>query len=266
MTRHRAVPLLLAAVTAVVVGCSTSTELSSVPYGFLTVVARKATSGHTASPVGTFYDASGLGVPTAIAPWDSCRLQSFSPSTALSIGDIYPSISAGSAIQLKLGSRTDSLFPVPVGREMQYRLRSGSALPYTPGDSIGVVIPGSGDGYPAVTFRAKTAEALAVTEFTAPASGSRLDLRWNAGHDLNNTVTFSFRYGALGADTLNSQVYCQFKDDGADSIPSKYITSWTGARAKTWAAARVRTYVAPVSKGGYFDFISTFDLPTPVAP
>ncbi|MDQ8154437.1 MAG: hypothetical protein P3B98_07210 [Gemmatimonadota bacterium] len=266
MTRQRAVPLLLAAAAALIVGCNVSTELSTVPYGFVTVVAQKAVTGHSTSPVGTFYDAGGLGVPTAIAPWDSCRLQSYTSTAPLTIGQFYPSISAGAAIQVKLASRTDSLFPVAVGPETQYRLRSPAAVPYTPGDSVGLVIPGAGSGYPAVTVRAKTAEVLAVTEFAAPASGSRLDLRWNAGHDLNNTVTFSFRYGALSADTLNSQVYCQFKDDGADSIPSKYIAAWAAARTKSWAASRVRTYVAPVARGGYFDFISTFDLPTPIAP
>ncbi len=264
MNRRRIVPIALAALATATVACVDTSGPTAVPYGFLTLVAQRLGSGYTGSPVGSFYSASGLGVPTAVSPWDSCRQQTFS-RTAVGLGDIYPSLRAGSAIQIKLSGRTDSLFPTPVGRETQYRLR-GAALPYLPGDSASVVIPGQSGGFPAFTFKAKTAETLIVQDFGTPTAGPRLDVRWNAGHDLNSTVSFSFRYGALNADTLNTQIYCQFKDDGADSIPAKYMGVWAQARAKSWTASRVRTYVAPVAQGGYFDFISTFDVPTPQSP
>ncbi len=264
MIRRHTVPLALAALATVTVACLDSTNPASVPFGFVTFVAQQAGSGFTASPIGTFFSASGLGVPTAISPWDSCRLQTYSRA-AVGLGEVYPSISAGAAIQLKVAGRTDSLFPGTVGREVQYRLRAAS-MPYVPGDTVSVVIPGHADGFPAITFKAKSAEALTVTDFGTPSGTSRLDLRWNAGQDLNSTVSFAFRYGALNADTLNTQVYCQFRDDGADSIPTKYMSIWAQARVKTWVASRVRTYVAPVARGGYFDFISTFDVPTPSSP
>jgi hypothetical protein len=184
------------------------------------------------------------------------------------LGSVYPSISAGTLIQLKLPSRTDSLFPVAVGPEMQYLSRNGSGVPYTPGDSVAVVIPGStGDqGYPAISFKAKTAEAFDVQDFGTPVVGAGIALRWNAGQDLNSTMVFSFRYSTPGSSALSTQVSCQFRDDGADSIPTRYVSGWVVAVQKSWIASRVRTYVAPVSKGGYFDFISTYDLPTPPSP
>lgn len=264
MTRRHTVPLALAALAAVTVACVDATNPVAVPYGFVTFVAQQSGSGFTASPIGTFFSASGLGVPSAIAPWDSCRLQTYSRAT-VGLGEVYPNISAGTAIQLKVSGRTDSIFPASIGGEIQYQLRTAS-IPYLPGDTVSVVIPGHADGFPAITFKAKSAEALAVTDFGTPSGTSRLDLRWNAGQDLNSTVAFSFRYGALNADTLNTQVYCQFRDDGADSIPSKYMGAWAQARMKTWVATRVRTYVAPVARNGYFDFISTFDVPTPPSP
>lgn len=264
MIRRRTVPLALAVLATAAVACTDSTSPSSVPYGFVTFVAQRSGSGFTASPIGTFFRASGLGVPTAVSPWDSCRLETYSRAS-VRLGDVYPSISAGSAIQLTVAGRTDSIFPGAVGREVRYQLRAAS-MPYVPGDTISAVIPGQADGYPAISFKAKSAEVLTVTDFGTPAAGSRLDLRWNAGQDLNSTVTFAFRYGALNADTLNAQVYCQFKDDGADSVPAKYLGGWAQARVKSWLASRVRTYVAPVARGGYFDFISTFDVPTPPSP
>ncbi|MBA4071583.1 MAG: hypothetical protein C0497_07070 [Gemmatimonas sp.] len=264
MIRRRTVPLALAALASVGVACMESTSPSSVPYGFVTMVAQRSLTGYTASPVGTFFGASGLGVPTAVSPWDSCRLQTYSRAT-VGLGEIYPSIGAGPAIQLMVSGRTDSIFPGAVGREVQYRLRTAS-VPYVPGDSVRVVIPGDADGYPAITFKAKTAEVLTVTDFETPTSGTRLDVRWSPGHDLNNTVAFAFRYGALNADTLNTQVSCQFRDDGADSVPAKYIGAWAQARIRTWVVSRVRTYVSPVARNGYFDFISTFDVPTPLSP
>jgi hypothetical protein len=264
MIRRPSAALVIAALATVTVACVDATNPSSVPYGFVTFVAQRSGDGFTASPVGTFFGASGLGVPTAVSPWDSCRQQTYSRST-VGLGEVYPNISAGAAIQIKVSGRTDSIFPGAVGREVQYQLRAGS-IPYVPGDSVSVVIPGNADGYPAITFKAKSAEELTVTDFGTPTVGPRLDLRWNAGQDLNSTVAFSFRYGALDADTLNTQVYCQFRDDGADSIPAKYMGAWAQARTRAWVATRVRTYVAPVARNGYFDFISTFDVPTPPSP
>ncbi len=265
MTRRRILPLALVAAAIVAVACTdASTSVSAVPFGFVTLAAQQKGAGYVTSPVGTFYNASGLGVPTASASWDSCRQETYSRAT-VGLGDIFPSLGAGSAIQVVLPGRTDSLFPAAVGNDVQYRLQ-GAGVPYVPGDSVSVVIPGRDGGYPAVSFKAKTAEALTIADFGTPTVGPRLDLRWNVGQDLNGTVAFAFRYGALSADTLNEQITCQFKDDGADSIPARYIAAWAGARTRTWSAARVRTYVAPVARGGYFDFISTFDIPTPVAP
>lgn len=268
MTPRRHVPLALAAAAAVLVACNnSSTQLQSQPYGFLTFVAQKSGAAYTASAVGSFYDASGLSIPTANAPWDSCRLQSYSASPGTSLGTIFPSLNAGSSIQLKVGTRTDSLFPIIVNTETQYRSRITSGIPYTPGDSVAAVIPGAtGDGgYPAMSFKAKSAEAFTVQSFGTPAVGSRIDLRWTPGQDLNNTMVFSFRYAGVGSDTLSQQVLCQFRDDGADSVPAKYVSSWVSSPKQTWYASRVRTWVAAAGSG-YFDFISTFDLPTPVAP
>ncbi|MBI2409229.1 MAG: hypothetical protein HYV19_13110 [Gemmatimonadetes bacterium] len=261
MNSRRLVPLALAAVVGVSVACLESTRAKSVPFGFLTLGAQQAGAGYATAPVGSFFNAGGLGVPSTAAPWDSCRQENYSRST-VGLGDVYPSINAGSAIEVRLTGRTDSLFPIAVGNAVQYLLK-GAALPYVPGDTVSVVIPGTSDGYPAVSFKAKTAEVLTLTPFVAPAAGSGLDLRWNAGQDLNGAIAVSFRYGALSADTLNAQIYCQLKDDGAGSIPARYMDAWTQATVKSWTISRVRTYVAPVARGGYFDFISTFDLPTP---
>lgn len=261
MNRQRIAVLAFAFVGVVLVACADVASPDALPIGFVTITAQPAGAGFTASPVGTFYRASGLGIPTAAAPWDSCRQQAYAVNT-LGLGEVYPWIGAGSSIQVRLGGRTDSLFPLAVGRDQQYRLR-GASIPYSPGDSVSVTIPGQSGGFPAVAFKSKTAEPLSVASFTEPPSGTRLDLRWNTGHDLNNTVAVSFRYGALGADTLNWQVICQFKDDGADSIPGRYMAAWSQGRVKTWAASRVRTYVLPVAGGGYFDFISTFDVASP---
>ena len=264
MIRRHTVPLAMAALAMVTVACMDSTSPSSVPYGFVSFVAQQSGSGFTASPIGTFFGASGLGVPTAVSPWDSCRQQSYTRST-VGLGEVYPNLSAGAAIQLTVSGRTDSIFPAAVGAETQYRLR-GASIPYVPGDTVSVVIPGTSDGYPAITFKAKSAEVLTVTDFGTPTGTVRLDLHWNAGQDLNSTVAFSFRYGALNADTVNTQIYCQYRDDGTDSIPARYMAIWAQARTKTWVATRVRTYVAPVARNGYFDFISTFDIPTPPSP
>ncbi len=262
MTRRRAIPLAVAAAATVLVACLGGTELKAVPYGFITLTARQAGTTYRAVPVGSFFSAAGLGVPAETSPWDSCRLQTYTSANSVSVGDVYPFLDAGPSIEMKLPGRTDSLFPGIVSNQMEYATRSNLSVPYTPGDSVSFVVPGTSSGFPAISFKAKTAEALLVTDFGTPAAGTRIDLRWNAGQDLNATMAIALRYGALNTDTLNSQVYCQFRDDGTDSIPAKYVSAWAAAKLHSWVATRVRTYLAPVSRGGYFDFISTFDVPT----
>lgn len=259
---------MLAVLASATASCAGTTELQSVPYGFLTFVAQKSAAGHTASPTGTFYNASGLGVPSSTFPGDTCGVKTYTAAAPVGLGTVFPSMNAGSSIQLKLPARTDSLFPVVIGSETQYKLRTGTSIPYAPGDSVGVVIPGAGgdQGYPAISFRARTAEAFVVQDFGTPAVGSRIDVRWNAAPDNNSVMVFSFRYSTPGASALNTQIYCQFRDDGADSIPTRYVGSWVSSPQKEWVASRVRTFVAPVSRGGYFDFISTYDIPTPPSP
>ena len=104
-------------------------------------------------------------------------------------------------------------------------------------------------GTPGIVFKGKTAEAFVVQDFGTPVVGSNIQLQWTPGHDLNSTMVFSFRYTTPGNTTLNSQVYCQFRDNGTDSIPTRYNVG-VGAQ-HTWVASRIRTFVAPVSKGGY---------------
>lgn len=268
MNHRRTVPLLLVGLAIVAVACSSNsvtTDVKSVPYGFLTFTARKAGAGHVAVPTGTFYLATGLGVPTSTSPWDSCRVQPYAPATGVGLGTVFPSMNAGSSIQLKLPARTDSLFPTAVAGETQYLPRNSAAIAYTPGDSVSAVIPGaSGDkGYPAISFKGKTAEAFSVQDFGTLTPGTRIDLKWTAGQDLNSTMVFSLRYTTPGATSPNSEIYCQFRDDGVDSIPGRYVGAYSVAAQKSWVASRVRTYVAAVSRNGYFDFISTYDIPTP---
>ena len=266
MTRRRIVPLTLATLATIAVACTSAVEPSYFPYGFVTVSALKSATGYAASPVGTFYNVNGLSSPTGVSPWDSCRVQAYSPSTAVGLGDVFSALDAGAAVVVTLHGRTDSLYPVVVGRETLYKLRTLASVPYTPGDSLSVVIPGTSAGYPGISFKAKTAEAVTVTDFATPPPSTKLDLRWTPSQDQNSTMTFTFRYGALGADTLNTQLICQYRDDGIDSVPARLISPWATANRKDWVAARLRTYVSQVAKSGYFEFISSFDVPMPLAP
>jgi len=264
MTIRRIVQLSVVLLAAAAGACLSSTAPKSSPYGYLTVVAQKAGTGYVASTIGSFFDASGLGAPSVITPWDSCRAQNYAPASNVGFGEVFPSVSAGAFIQVRLGARTDSIFPVVVGTETQYRART-NGIPYTPGDSVSIVVPGTASDYPAVSLRAKTAEAVVMQDFGVPAAGSNIDLQWTAAQDQNATLVVALRF-AIASDALNAQVYCQFKDDGTGTVPARYASEWAAATNRTWVVTRVRSTVMSVPKGGYFNFISTFDLPTPAAP
>ncbi len=264
MTSRRTAQLALTLVVMASAACISSTAPAPVNYGYLTVVAQQSGAGYVASTVGSFFSATGISAGTTFTPWDSCQAQNYSPTSSVGLGELYPSVSAGSFIQVKLGARTDSIFPVIAGNAMEYHLRAGG-IPYTPGDTIAIVVPGTAADFPAVTLKAKTAEAFVMENFATPVAGANIDLRWNAAQDQNAVMVVTFRF-AFASDAQNAQIYCQFKDDGTGTIPAKYATDWATSTNRSWMASRIRSSVTSVARGGTFNIISAFDLPTPAAP
>jgi hypothetical protein len=256
----------MAVLTAVIASCDTSLSFrpNELVWGFVTVAAQRTTAGETrTSPTGVFFRGEVSSVPNAAVRPDSCfPSQTYIPPTNSFSGVTY--LDAGASLSVSLGSRTDEIPRVSASGVTNYNLATGTTLPYRPGDSIVVRIPGATGGYPNVELRAKTAEAFVLQPLVPPASGY-LQLRWTAATDTNSALILQLLYApAGGSGAISREIRCAFRDDGIDSIPLLQYQDWaaSGNLKREVVANRLRTLLRNVS-GGAIQFISTYQVPTP---
>jgi hypothetical protein len=152
-------------------------------------------------------------------------------------------ISAGESVTLDLHGTQYSLVPTQIGSRHPYTLPE-PGIPYSPGDSATVHVPGSPDGFPEMTIRGRTAEPLTLGPVDTMGSGPTFMVTWSPSGDDSSRVVVSLQFHDdqnPGSD-LNTQVFCTFLDDGAGTVPVLTAGGWTRASgARRVQAARWRS-------------------------
>jgi hypothetical protein len=262
----RPLAFAFAALALSLTSCLKGTDNSAgTPIGIMSMNARIKGTGYTTYPVLNFYSARTAIFTAAQSRTDSCSKTSYAPnSTDPNIG--VTQIGAGVALAINLSGRSDTLRKVSTINPT-YTLNSTAGLTFTPGDSITLIIPGDLAGYPRSTFVARTAEPYTFGAVTAPAAGNALPLTWSAANDFNSAMLVMLRYSSTNNGTLDTQIFCDFADDGTATVPAALASLWAASTTRTFFTQRLRTIVAqPSGAAVYFNLISTFDLPTPVSP
>ena len=261
--------LNIAGAAAVTAACNldSSLDVDTVRnYGFVTIAAGTRASGeYRTQPTAEFFRGTLTSVPNSAIRSDTCAASATfqdPPPPLTGVSDL----TAGAAISLAFGSRTESLVPGAFQGRTRYALAAGASAAHTPGDSVTVTIPGG--AFPATTMRAKTAEPFTISAITPPAAGQNIQLQWTPAVDANSGMIISLRYAAAGSgSTLNREIRCFFDDDGADSVPTRYAQLWGSptVTVREAVATRIRTRLIPVV-GGLAEVISLFTVPTPTVP
>ncbi|MGQ0648718.1 MAG: hypothetical protein ACT4P7_14250 [Gemmatimonadaceae bacterium] len=271
MTLSRQTPrplgvLGVAAMTVLVASCDTTVSFrpNELLWGFVTVSAQQNASGEVrTAPTGVFFRGEVSSLPSASIKPDSCFPEAaYVPPVNSFAGVTY--LDAGANLSLSIGSRTDDIPRVSASGVTNYNLASGTTLPYRPGDSVVVRIPGANGGYPNVELRAKSAEVLTLQPVTPPASGY-MQLRWNPATDDNSAIVLQLLFApAGGSGAITREIRCAFRDDGVDSISVAQYQSWAnpGNAKREVVANRLRTVLRNIN-GGAIQFISTYQVPTP---
>ena len=256
----------LAATTSLVVSCDTSLSFrpNELLWGFVTVSAQQNEAGEArTAPTGVFFRGEVSSLPNASVRPDSCfPTQTYVPPANSFAGVTY--LDAGASISMSIGSRTDEIPRVSASGVTNYNLAAGTTLPYRPGDSIVVRIPGANGGYPNVELRARTAETLNLQPLVPPTTGY-MQLRWNAATDTNSSLVLQLLFApAGGSGAISREIRCAFRDDGVDSISLAQYQEWSASAnlKREVVANRLRTVLRNVN-GGAIQFISTYQVPTP---
>ena len=255
---------VLVALAAVTVGCNDSTPPEpTLAYGFLVLNAMDDDAGYRTRPTAIFYRTGGLLIPTSHIDRDSCVVQTL--QTGGGPGSVTP-LDAGTALALELGDASYSLEKFLEDGLLYYADPDG-AVPYTPGDSLVLTIPGATPGYPAATIRAMTAESFTIAPVGVPAAGAPIELSWTPAIRAGSKMTISLRYATPGSGTLNQQIVCHLIDDGAHAVPAELASGWRNAQGgnRETVATRLRTSEME-PPGAALQVASSFTVPTPLVP
>jgi len=257
-----ALPLLAA---AFVVACedSLSVDIPDDTWGFVELPTSSAgASAYQTLAEAYFFRGRLGGVPNSDLVFDSCNTVAYSVGGELG-GVTY--IDAGAEVALTLGATAASL-ERRVSQTRTFYEPSAGAIPFTPGDSVSVTVPGAVGGFPQASVSAKTAEPFTINEITIPGGTQPIQLQWTPASDGNSAMIVALRFAGTGSATQNRQVLCPFVDDGVDSIPFRFYEEWATSSAQSVVATRLRTRYTVAPGNAILGVVSTFQVPTPNTP
>ncbi|MFI5231558.1 MAG: hypothetical protein ACHQSE_03490 [Gemmatimonadales bacterium] len=266
---RRSSPLFVLAFVALVAACNNfdSPQSKGTPVGVVLMNARTLASGYTTYPKVNFYAVGSATFTFSNTNSDTCIVAPYD-STATATG-LPTRIGAGALMRITVEGDTDSLYKATT-TDLTYTPTTLRGFAFVPGDSVSFQIAGDGAGFPPLTGQAPTAEPFTIAAPTPPPAGQAMSISWDAASDLNAAMYISLLYDARGDGTLNTQVFCDFRDDGQGSVQAYLIPALTSSSVPfVMRAQRVRSALLLTSGTGtlgYLNVISTFEVPTPVSP
>lgn len=256
------IPALIA-VVVIVTACVDQLPVPTGRYGTITAQTfGRLGGGYAMRPVAAFYGSTDLSY--APFPTDTCLIAAYADSAAVNGG--LQLLNAGDFIQTSVSGRVDSLVPPSSLPLRVYQFPDEFGIPFTPGDTLSVVIPGA--TFPASAVSVRTAEPFAHGAIGIPAVDASLPLSWDAAVASGTYMTFSLRYfNGSGVVRLNEQIFCSFIDDGDATIPAAYLNGWRDAQddLRATRVTRVRSREVSIDARTNLVLISSFSQPVPSA-
>lgn len=255
--RNRVLPVLLLPI--ILGACNDILDVNDGKTGFVALPTfSNGTGGYVLSPIGAFYNRSDLAfIPPQL---EACEDTPYTTTGSLPLGS---SLDAGDALTLSHPGGVESLDRGVEFGLILYRSELDAGIPFTPGDTFTVTVPG-GPGFPAATARVRTADPFLVRPVVVPEQGEPVILDWDASPAPGSIMLVALRYAdATSTGAPNRQVFCAFNDDGTGSIPFFVASNWanasSGSRQTVFSRARVQE--VQVSGKVRFTVTSTFDQP-----
>jgi hypothetical protein len=234
------VALLLSTMAA----CKTLSDIpSSIPLGVVTIAMNDAPSGvHSTSPAAYFVDAVNVNIPNSGTSADTCAQLAF-PGTSTTAP--LSQIDAGTPVILSTSTDTVQLTPLPADANgyIFYRLPAHDSVAIRPGSTARVTIPGAANGFNPFNLTFPNADSLALQPINATAdSTGDLTLNWNPQNGQRASVVVQLLY-ASGSGLADTQIFCQFTDNGSHAVEARLANLWRAGGAKHVHAYRFLTTI-----------------------
>ncbi len=230
---HRSRAVLLLGVALLSGGCR-GLDIPQLQFAVINVPVVETESGHATSPVAFFFKGSGVQLPSTNVRQEGCvTLSLTNPGTARNLSYI----SAGPSVTATLSGNSASLTPRTDGQRTTYELEPGEDIPFIPGATITVAIPGASGGFPTLTVSARTSEFFQADTIVLASAGD-LIVTWTPATLTGTAMFYAFRYGWEGSATPNRELACVFADDGTARVTEFDLTEFRQSTVRTVIAQR----------------------------
>lgn len=271
---RRSSPLIVLALVAVVASCDSLSGLNGsagTPISVVLMNARTKGTGYTTYPRVNFYRVGQATFSFSTVNSDTCVVGPYDSTATGSTNATQ--LGAGAFMIVGVSGDTDSLYKASTG-DQTYHSNHVAGIPFNPGDSIYFNIAGDAAGFPQFQGTARTAEPFVIARPVIPPNGLSMAVSWTPATDNNAAMYLALLYNSPANNTLygtglNTQIFCDFQDDGQGTVQSYLLSSLSSSNIPfVMKAQRVRTALLVNSVGvtAYMNVISTFDVPTPVSP
>lgn len=218
-------------------------------YGVIGLNAVVTSTDTLLSPEALFYRSGLLGLPTSSIQQDGCAIAAYPPQGGA--GALPRFLDAGDSVAVSTASLTRYLFPtIDANREL-YALPVDETLPFRPGETVTITVPGAPGGFANGSISVSTAHAFTLDTVTSqPPQDSTLKLRWTPAGDDSTKMLVQLRYG-VGQVEPNQQIFCELLDDGEAEVPAALVNQWRNAQtgSREIDAARWRVAAKQVNDG-----------------
>ena len=239
--RRTRVFVLLALVVSTL-GCRDIIQPEKSNYAIINVETLPTGSTFAALPTGLFFNAAGIFLSSSVVSQDSCIIQRYPPDIANPALD-YLDAGSGVVVRFNRPQTQGTLTPRTQSGVRSYVLPEGTSIPFVPGDTVTVEIPGATGGLGQTTASARTAEAFTPAPLSLPASNQTdMPVSWTPGVTSipGSAMFYSLRYSAPATSTLNREIACFFVDDGSAAVPFEVLFDFRNATVRSARATRIR--------------------------
>jgi hypothetical protein len=197
--------------------------------------------GVTPSPVGFFFRAPALQLPSSESGADNCVVQQIVNQPS----QLPEFISAGDSVGFAAeGSPTVFLKPATDSGVPRYRVSDRTPVALTAGANVTFTVPGAADGFPASTITLKTVAPYTMS--TVPADlppNTAVTLSWTPAGSDDSKMDVSFAYATTPNGVLSEQLYCSLLDDGEFIVPASFLVGYRSAAndVRQFSSRRWRT-------------------------
>jgi len=218
---------------------------TSVPLGVITVSMQDAPAGvHSTSPAAYFVDAVNVSIPNSATSADTCAQLDF---PGLVNTAPLSQIDAGTPVTVATETDTALITPQPADANgyIFYRLPANDSIQIRPGSTSRLIIPGTSNGFNAFNSTFINADSLKIQPIDAtPDSTGDLTITWNRQVGPTASVVLQLEFASSGSGLADSQIFCQFTDNGTHAVEARLANLWRAGGAKHVHAYRFLTSIS----------------------